>query len=386
MKNKSLWLGIMAVMLCLALFPASAIAEIRDTKQVSGNEIVITYRYLATDEEPMPEETIDHDGKTFKVASVEVVTDDEHEPEIREFEYSSNKLALTADEVNNASTYFPSVHVVDEDGFFGSIPLVDTQSEIIYFKYNDQADRLYQVSGGLPNNDIETLYAMGYDAMEYEVKSEIDPGATEVKILHLAYPHLYPVSYDQFGIPTEWGADLYYRGEESWLEEDHYLVVANYRGEVESTIGGQTKKVTYVEENIAPERVIYDNEIPLSGPTLSILWGVGGVLIIALIWLLRRVRLVERQENGKEQTKLRPKTTKVNSTESRIEIPPTIKITPDTYHINAPWRYARKKGQVLVVQNSRIFYQGEWKKRMELVSSGDLIDKTLLTTLEGVEQ
>lgn len=227
-----------AGMLALGLFPAMGLAA-----EESGVSVEIrTVRWVSTQDRPDFEETIDVAGVEYALrgepavkeigSEVPKVAADHHE----ERECAPGDLQSTIDS-------FPGAWSVESDGYRGEIPLMGTSYEAVF------AERSWEVNvsrayAGLPDNDVASIAA----SIDYD-----DPDTGHGLSLRLAGISWTVDSADANGMPTSYSAECIYRGVDSDVVVDHYVVTATYAGEVSAKEPVKTYEATLTYEGPGSE-------------------------------------------------------------------------------------------------------------------------------------
>lgn len=342
--------------------PSVAVAVPQTSRNISGDTLTLTTTYTSTDKLSDQDQEIEYDGASWALSSTSTATDPNYVKDKKLFEYTTDEMVLTPDQNRDLTAQFPATHAVSEDSYTGEIPLVGTTSAVIYRSVSGQVDRSYTVDGGLATNDVDTLYSLGYQTMDFETKSDAAYGATITQSLDLAYPQFFVVARDTYGIPTEYGATLNYRGAESWLEIDHYVAKATYRGEVTSSVEGMVTTSTYDKQDepiIAP--LVQPDYTPF-----AVAGGVAAAAVVGLVgfWVTRRVRLCEILDDGSVKVieKIKPVS---NGAGHIVEARASIDLRKP-YFLNVPGKYTRKTGQLEVRVNGQTVYIGTWANHIDI--------------------
>lgn len=372
---------VLASTIVLALvMPAVAFADVTTSERLEGKKLTIETVYTSDVTPQKPQKEISYNGKDYSLIASEVVDDSTYIPETKAFSYDTPAITLTAAETANAEAYFPTAYEISEGTLVGSIPLVSTNSQVQYASYSQQVDRSYTIASGLPSNDIEVLRSLGYEYLEFETLSDAYYGATTIQPLAIAAVEYFVVNTDFDGIPIEYGANIVYRGQERYLQEDYYLVSAHYEGTLQSSISRSIQKDIYEEVEVIPATAVpaarqapVNNEIvetEASVPSFPywalVAGGAAVTIIVILIWYFRRVKLVEISIDGKEVVRARIRPITSANIPDRIQVPSAVKILHSRFKLIVPKRYSKRAGTVNVAGETAVYYSGPWKNNISL--------------------
>lgn len=342
--------------------PSAAIAA-QESQEMIGGELVSTTTYTSSEKAPSPKDRIISMGEEWELESFRISEDPSYEKERRSFRYETTADVAVSQESSKESL-FPKSHAISEGNFSGDIPLSAVTSVPVYRTVSGQVDRSYTVSGGLATNDVDALYEAGYRTMNFETRSAAAYGATETQRLDLAYPEFFVVSRDEYGIPSEYGVVLNYRGSESWLEIDHYVATAVYEGDVESSETGYSLVASYepAEAVAEPDRPEPD-PAPFNVAPFAVGGTAAGAIGFAVFWLSRRVKLCTVKNNTVEIVeKIKPVR---DGRDYIISATAAINLS-DQYFVAVPAKWSHKKEKVEVRANGAVVYSGPWAKRIDL--------------------
>lgn len=342
--------------------PSAALAETKTSQKISGDALTVTTTYTSADKAPAAEEYIELDGSTWDLANASTEPDPNYAKGKKSYEYTTAEVVLTPEQ--NAALYaqFPTTHEISDGEYIGEIPLVDATSTVSYRSVSGQVDRSYTVAGGLSSNDVDTLYALGYRTMDFETRSDASYGATTTQSLDLAYPHFFVVARDSYGIPSEYGVTLNYRGSESWLEIDHYTADATYRGDIETNVQGMVSTATYSRQE---DPIVEEPDVRTDYTPFVVAGGLVAAVGVGLVgfWVTRRVRLCEAVDGGVEVVeKMKPVG---DGKRYIVEVKAPIDLRK-TYFLDVPGKWARKDGQLEMRANGKTVYIGKWAKRIDI--------------------
>jgi hypothetical protein len=187
--------------------------------------------------------------------------------------------------INNLESYFPQTVAIREGSYQGEIGLRTEEPfniESVYESLSGQVDRV-QVFYDLPDNDLLRIP----EVMEFEVRDDASPDATQTLPLTMVDCVYSMLASDAFGRPSGYNAAVTYRGEEHWLEIHHYLVTANYSGNIALPATTTTSPGT-AETPLSTTAAIAAQNPPLALPSFNWLPVVAaaGITVILLLGLL----------------------------------------------------------------------------------------------------
>ena len=289
----------------------------------------------------------------------------------------------------------------EEDGFFGDLALVTMSYTPMYRVEQRQIERVMHYPG-LPDKDIIYIPIRS----SFEVASAEAIGATATVELEMTAVEWTHEGYDAAGRPQGFTAEVTYRGVESALIYDHFVVTATYGGIVTKTIpiDAPVEPPTFtppvdtietdpiedpIEDPIAatPEGPgTGDSMTPLVIVTTSVAVVLFGCLAFALFFWYWNVRLIVIREDGSTKTVLRKHVRLVDGT-ARLTIPDRcIIMSPDARHLLRLKQSLVSKGGFLslVWRNCLLFHlplerEIDLRQRFAEISVSDLV----LESIEG---
>ncbi|MDR0459514.1 MAG: hypothetical protein LBG68_03490 [Coriobacteriales bacterium] len=225
------------------------------------------------------------------------------------------------DSINQA---FPSTMRVQENGFTGSIALVDVKTEPVYLSIREPVECQLLIDN-LPSADIRDLPT----SYVFTVSSDEYLGATCQSELERLSVSTAVDTYADDGRPQTYIAILVFRGYQDRLVLDHYQATAYYAGTVPAEVQLVSVTASYVlVPNVTPpvvsvvsepqvpaappEAIIASPEAPAPAPTLSLPLLFAGAVVLALIvlipfiyyWLRPDARLVREAADSSRETLL----------------------------------------------------------------------------------
>lgn len=206
--------ALLAVLLSAWTFaPISAYAD--ETK----NTYVRTVAWAADEERPVFDETITVEGKQYKLISTDIK------------EAVGEALAVPAEwtewaqcapsDLDATLASFPERWHFDQDGKVGDIPLTGTSYVAVEAEQTVEVNRTVTTSG-LTSNDASGIP---------QQVSATGPSGNEITLAFAGLTWTVDAT-DEAGRPTSWTAEALYRGIDSQVVIDHYVVTATYAGEV----------------------------------------------------------------------------------------------------------------------------------------------------------
>ncbi len=333
-----------------------------------GDAAKVVYTYKTTEGEPAPDDAIEHDGAEYRLVRTTGAQKDGTFVAPKQTFTHTETREVSIEENRNLYGVFPAVHPVaeDRDGYHyeGSIAIKDISSSEITESRTRQVDKAYTIEGGLASNDVTYIPK----EREFETTSDSYVGATQTQMLQLAYAEPYIVRSDEYGVPVEWGANLVYRGVESYRQVVAYTATCVYEGEVSAAVEQYTLTAEYER---VPDPVPEPEPQPepfdiwrVLAPILAAI-GTGGIGTILLIFFVRRKPRLMMLDVPADKTVEKLIVGKGPLTDM-ISLNTNITDRPQMYYISAPGYWA-KRDQTLVVDSggSRV-YKGKWGGRIDL--------------------
>ncbi len=181
-----------------------------------------TVTWLSTDEQPDFVEAFEQDGLTYSLAGTEIVQLESQfgtVPAQRSVTVPCEPADLDA----ARNSFAPSLDV-DEDGYAGSIPLVQVTYAPMYAQRSWEVNELRDFAG-LPSNDaIQIAAELAFN----------NPETQNDLALRLASLSWSIDARDANGLPSSYTAHALYRGADTASTLDHYDVTAFYEGDVQA--------------------------------------------------------------------------------------------------------------------------------------------------------
>ncbi|MDR1779028.1 MAG: Cys-Gln thioester bond-forming surface protein [Clostridiales Family XIII bacterium] len=166
------------------------------------------------------------DGLRYTLISGSDVTDDGGARHAT-CEYMTQKILTAAEwDADGGKSAFPASLSVQDGGFSGSLVRGRIEGAAQYASIEEKVDKT-EVISGLSSNEVDGLP----EEKTFTVRSDSAPGATQEVTLRRAGIQLTPTAFDEDGLASEWEAVIVYRGLETYLEPDSYIVCAFYDGE-----------------------------------------------------------------------------------------------------------------------------------------------------------
>ena len=182
-----------------------------------------TVTWLSTDEQPDFAEAFEQDGLTYSLVGTEIMQLEAQfgtVPAQRSVTVPCEPADLDA----ARSSFAPSLDV-DEDGYAGSIPLVQVTYAPVYAQRSWEVNELRDFAG-LPSNDVVQIAAeLAFN----------NPETENNLVLRLASLSWSIDARDANGLPSSYTAHALYRGADTASTLDHYDVTAFYEGDVQAT-------------------------------------------------------------------------------------------------------------------------------------------------------
>ena len=209
-----------AVAVSLLGFPFVSRAEATSAPAVTQT---CTVTWLSTDERPAFAETLEQDGLTYSLVDTEIVQLEAQfgtVPAQRSVTVPCEPAALDA-----TRNSFVQTLDVDQDGYAGSIPLVQVATAPVYAQRSWEVNELRDFAG-LPSNDAVQIAAeLAFN----------NPETGNDLVLRLASLSWSIDARDANGRPSSYTAHALYRGADTASALDHYDVTAFYEGDVQAT-------------------------------------------------------------------------------------------------------------------------------------------------------
>ena len=181
-----------------------------------------TVTWLSTDEQPEFVEEFDQDGLMFSLVGMEIEQLESQfgtVPAQRSVTVSCEPADLDA-----ARNSFAQALDVDQDGYAGSIPLVQVAAAPVYAQRSWEVNELRDFVG-LPSNDaIQIAAELAFS----------NPETENNLVLRLASLSWSIDARDANGLPSSYTAHALYRGADTASTLDHYDVTAFYEGDVQA--------------------------------------------------------------------------------------------------------------------------------------------------------
>ena len=272
MLRKIITIFTLALVICLSMTPLSLAFANEPTQQIGADgNLTYTQKYLSTEGAPTLPESVSRSGDTFSLLSTSAAVDSSYEKPRQYFTYQASSQ-VSADGVGNWTAFFPASYPINEGEYQGSIGLDPTTPFTVaerYQSYLVQVDKQVTISG-LPDNNVARLP----EYMDFEVVSSSTPGATMINTLKIVYVTYEIAGRDHLGLPNDYTAFVTYRGQEGLHEIAFYDVIANYSGELESSIDQMVLTGIYTPDTAEIQRAatttIDTPEVPLASPGFPI--------------------------------------------------------------------------------------------------------------------
>ena len=182
-----------------------------------------TVTWLSTDEQPDFVEAFEQDGLTYSLVGTEIMQLESQfgtVPAQRSVTVPCEPVELDA----ARNSFAPSLDV-DQDGYAGSIPLVQVTYAPVYAQRSWEVNELRDFAG-LPSNDAVQIAAeLAFN----------NPETENDLVLRLASLSWSIDARDANGLPSSYTAHALYRGADTASVLDHYDVTAFYEGDVQAT-------------------------------------------------------------------------------------------------------------------------------------------------------
>ena len=195
-------------------------AEATSAPAVTQTRIVT---WLSTDEQPDFAEAFEQDGLTYSLVGTEI------EQLESQFGMVPAQRSVTVPcepaDLDAARNSFAQALDVDQDGYAGSIPLVQVTYAPVYAQRSWEVNELRDFAG-LPSNDAIQIAAE---------LSFTNPETENDLVLRLASLSWSIDARDANGLPSSYTAHALYRGADTASVLDHYDVTAFYEGDVQAT-------------------------------------------------------------------------------------------------------------------------------------------------------
>ncbi len=179
-----------------------------------------TVTWLSTDEQPDFAEAFDQDGLMYSLIGTEIVQLESQFGTVPA--QRSVTVPCEPAELDAARNSFAQALDVDQDGYAGSIPLVQVTYAPVYAQRSWEVNELRDFAG-LPSNDAVQIAAeLAFN----------NPETQNDLVLRLASLSWSIDARDANGLPSSYTAHALYRGADTASTLDHYDVTAFYEGDV----------------------------------------------------------------------------------------------------------------------------------------------------------
>lgn len=179
-----------------------------------------TVTWLSTDEQPDFAEAFDQDGLVYSLIGTEIVQLESQFGTVPA--QRSVTVPCEPAELDAARNSFAQALDVDQDGYAGSIPLVQVTYAPVYAQRSWEVNELRDFAG-LPSNDAVQIAAeLAFN----------NPETQNDLVLRLASLSWSIDARDANGLPSSYTAHALYRGADTASTLDHYDVTAFYEGDV----------------------------------------------------------------------------------------------------------------------------------------------------------
>lgn len=189
--------------------------------QDGEDAIEVRTDYLASEGAPDAPETIERDGEVWRLVSTESVEDADWRPTMASFERTES-VECWPEDLEATEAGVADEFEIDEAGAKGAIPRTSLVSEPVYEARTYRAEQTVEVSG-LPSNDMAQI--------EQERSFYMQQSGNTVT-LTFAGIEWRVEGTDEFGLPASYGATVLYRGTDTAVVLDRYVVTAVYEGEL----------------------------------------------------------------------------------------------------------------------------------------------------------
>ena len=252
MKTSKTAAAVAAIALCAALIPNAFALTITQTHEnVSQEPAAPAQTY--TDEAGRNYTLSNYEVKELPGETVSVPFERWYETE------------CTPDKLDSVLAGIPATIEIDEDGYQGSIPLVSKETRVVSATQSAQIDATQQYSG-LPSNSVSQIP----ETIGYHTDWGNDITLTRAGVSFEVE------STDAYGIPATYKATATFRGVDSKGVTDHYVVRAEYAGNVPAKNQPRTYKVTATYDEVVPEPA------PAPTPTVPETTTMNGVTTVQL--------------------------------------------------------------------------------------------------------
>ncbi len=210
-----------AVFVVVSLLGLSA-PSCAEATSASAMTQVRTVTWFSTDQQPDFVEAFEQDGLTYSLAGTEIVQLESQFGTVPA--QRSVTVPCEPADLDAARNSFTQVLDVDQDGYAGSIPLVQVATEPVYAQRSWEVNELRDFAG-LPSNDaIQIAAELAFN----------NPETENDLVLRLASLSWSIDARDANGLPSSYTAHALYRGADTASVLDHYDVTAFYEGDVQT--------------------------------------------------------------------------------------------------------------------------------------------------------
>ena len=194
-------------------------AEATSAPAVTQTRIVT---WLSTDEQPGFAEAFEQDGLTYSLVGTEI---EQLESQFGTVPAQRSVIVpCEPADLDAARNSFAQALDVDQDGYAGSIPLVQVAAAPVYAQRSWEVNELRDFVG-LPSNDaIQIAAELAFN----------NPETENDLVLRLASLSWSIDALDANGLPSSYTAHALYRGADTASALDHYDVTAFYEGDVQA--------------------------------------------------------------------------------------------------------------------------------------------------------
>ncbi len=207
------------VVVSLLGLSAPPCAEATSAPSLTQTRIVT---WLSTDEQPDFAEAFEQDGLTYSLVGTEIVQLESQFGTVPA--QRSVTVPCEPADLDAARNSFVQALDVDQDGYAGSIPLVQVAAAPVYAQRSWEVNELRDFAG-LPSND----------AVQIAAELAFNNPETENDLaLRLASLSWSIDARDANGLPSSYTAHALYRGADTASVLDHYDVTAFYEGDVQA--------------------------------------------------------------------------------------------------------------------------------------------------------
>ncbi|MCL2757243.1 MAG: hypothetical protein FWD43_04090 [Coriobacteriia bacterium] len=275
-------------------------------------------------------------------------------------QYSRGEAALNA--------FFEKSLAYDENGFSGTLELEGFAYEFSYRTAERQVERVERYEGLLAPDII--LIPTSH---EFEVTSDVAPGAVTTAILEMAAVSWTLEDVDTDGRPRGHTAEVTYRGVERLLVLESVEVTATYSGFV---IREEVPFLSWLPPFVPPitlppllsELVQQGGKHPLlAAATAATAVALLGVLALALLFRYWNVRLIAMREDGSTRTILRKHVRLVDGS-AVLKIPEHCKLSSptDTHLLRIKQQLVSAGGSLNIVWRGCLLFQLPIEREIDL--------------------